>query len=286
MESFQLDFIGVGPQRTGTSWLDQVLRQHPGLCLPQHVKETHYFAQHDPQQEPDSFARYQAHFVHCEGNAKRGEISATYFDDEAAPERIYNVSSDCNIIVNLRDPAERAFSLYCLHLSKGRVSGSFSEAAAQMPHIIDSSHYARYIPRWIDRFGKEKVLFLLLEDIESAPDVVFGKVCRFLSVNETALPDVAREKVGSATLPKFPAAAKIAARGARWLRAHNLHRVAQAGKMLGLRRVYTGAEDKMPTLSTTDRAMLVERYQDDIIFVEHLLERDLLSWRSTGPTAG
>ena len=36
------DFIGVGPEKTGTSWIDTQLREHPDISLPP-VKELRYF---------------------------------------------------------------------------------------------------------------------------------------------------------------------------------------------------------------------------------------------------
>ena len=38
------DFLGIGAQKSGTSWLYQTLRRHPELWLPK-VKELHYFDQ-------------------------------------------------------------------------------------------------------------------------------------------------------------------------------------------------------------------------------------------------
>jgi len=46
VSDFRLDFVGGGPQRTGSTWLDRVLRAHPALCLPENVKETKFFDQH------------------------------------------------------------------------------------------------------------------------------------------------------------------------------------------------------------------------------------------------
>ena len=50
------DFLVVGAQRAGTTWLHRVLRQHPSLWLPP-VKELHYFDRletkrtiHDPKE--------------------------------------------------------------------------------------------------------------------------------------------------------------------------------------------------------------------------------------------
>ena len=37
-EDFRLNFVGVGPERTGTTWLHQVLQRHPEICLPKAVK--------------------------------------------------------------------------------------------------------------------------------------------------------------------------------------------------------------------------------------------------------
>ncbi len=36
------DFLVIGAQRAGTTWLHRVLRQHPALWLPP-LKELHYF---------------------------------------------------------------------------------------------------------------------------------------------------------------------------------------------------------------------------------------------------
>lgn len=37
-------FVGIGPGKTGTTWLDKYLREHDQVWLP-HVKELHYFDQ-------------------------------------------------------------------------------------------------------------------------------------------------------------------------------------------------------------------------------------------------
>lgn len=38
-----VDFLGLGAQRTASTWLDRCLRQHPQLYLPEVHKEIHYF---------------------------------------------------------------------------------------------------------------------------------------------------------------------------------------------------------------------------------------------------
>ena len=37
------NFVGVGPPKCATTWLDAMLRQHPKIFLPKHQKEVFYF---------------------------------------------------------------------------------------------------------------------------------------------------------------------------------------------------------------------------------------------------
>ncbi len=51
------DFIGIGAQKAGTTWLGRNLQAHPGIWLPR-VKEVHYFDEklHEPKNAPLRFA--------------------------------------------------------------------------------------------------------------------------------------------------------------------------------------------------------------------------------------
>lgn len=39
------NFLGIGAQRTATTWLSEVLRSHPEIYMT-HTKEVHYFSKH------------------------------------------------------------------------------------------------------------------------------------------------------------------------------------------------------------------------------------------------
>ncbi len=38
-----LDFIIIGPQKAGTTWIYEYLKTLPGVCVPVKVKETFFF---------------------------------------------------------------------------------------------------------------------------------------------------------------------------------------------------------------------------------------------------
>ena len=253
----KLDFVCVGPQRTATSWLDSMLRDHPQICLPKEVKETMFFEKHDL----DKLPAYFKNFSHAAEGDLVGEIAPTYFDVIEAAEKIHKVNPDCKIIICLRDPVDRAFSLYLHHLTKGRVKGSLNEALQQNPRILESGRYSKYVPVWEKYFNN--LHFICVTEVSSDPKTVLKNVCDFLGI-KTIDWETANHKVGSATYPKFPGLAKITAASVSFFRRNNLHFIPEMGKRLGLKKIYTGAEKSMPEPSREERAFLGEALSEDI----------------------
>jgi len=72
------DFLIIGAQKAGTSWLWDMLNQHPGTALPK-IKEIHYFG------SSELYARgpdwYYEHFAQTDRSKVTGEASTTYFYD-------------------------------------------------------------------------------------------------------------------------------------------------------------------------------------------------------------
>lgn len=272
----ELSFVSVGPQRTGSTWLYEMLLQHPGLCVPEAVKETMFF----DRRYGRGLSWYAQYFEHCGDDQLCGEVAPTYFDAPQVPERIHSLWPECLVVVGLRHPAERAFSLYLHHLRKGRVSGSFREAIEQKPRIVMSGKYATHVPKWQSAFGEEQVDWIFLDDIKSRPHDVVEHFCQRLDVEPIDTLTGTEEKVNAASLPRFPSLGRAAAYLTTRLHAHGLHRVVEWGKKLGLRRLaYAGGEDEMPELTDPDRQRLVELYREDIAFVEEMTGRDLSYWR-------
>lgn len=186
MTTMKLDFIGVGPMRAGTTWLHHALSQHPEIVLPRE-KETFYFDRYFDRGE----AWYAAHFEERLGSALYGEIGASYFSSDAARERIYASSPGALIIVSVREPAERAFSSF-IHLSKyERLSASLERALEESPLILESGRYSRYLPRWEERFGKERVHLLCLESAMKEPLATLNSLLMRLDLKPLDLDEAA-----------------------------------------------------------------------------------------------
>jgi len=273
-QPLQLHFLGIGPQRTASSWLDQVLRSHPQLSLPYQVKETFFFDERFDR----GWEWYAWHFRNRKTGQYVGEVGPTYFDSETARERLHKYYPELKLIITVRNPVVRAFSLYRHHRTKGRVPGTFAEAIKRMPRILTSGKYGTHCPAWENCFGTSNVLYLVQEDIQSHPEAVFKQVCDFLGVETTLLPPVIREVYGAGTEPRFPALARRAAQAAIWVRDKRLHGVVEFGKKLGLKAIYRGGQGAS-CLTPEEQKFLQDYYRYDISWLEQRLNRDFSFWQ-------
>jgi hypothetical protein len=272
----QLALFGAGPQRTGTSWLDACLREHPQLCFPAGVKETAFLDTHFE----NGWAWYWSHFQHWQQGQFCAEMGPQAFDVPAAATRLWEHNPACRVIISLRDPVERSFSLWLLLRRKGILGEDFAEASQKVPHILDSSRYREHISRWLRVFGPQQVLVILLEDIAASPEPVLERVYTFAGIRPMPMPAVASERVGASTLPASSELARLASRGATWLRQRRLYAPINLAKRLGLKSaVFGGSRQALPELHPELRQRLVREFEPDIAYVEDLLGRSLTSWR-------
>lgn len=276
MSSVPLQFLCVGPQRTGTTWVYEMLRRHPEIYVPEAVKETMFFDRYYER----GLDWYRKYYREAGANQLCGEVAPTYFDVPEVPARVHDVSPGCTIFITLRHPVERARSLFLHHLKKGRVSENFWEAADQKPRIIDAGRYAEHIPRWTATFGEDQLSFQFLEDIRNQPETVLHAVQDTLGVEHMDPPEKRNESINATSMPRFRWLAKGAARLTTTLHECGLHSLVKAVKKTGLKSlVYSGGEDRRPELSSATRAALIDEYEDDIAFLEKRTGRDLSHWR-------
>jgi hypothetical protein len=100
------DFLGIGAQKSGTTWLHRMLAAHPDIGLPE-GKELHFWDKRWPSEDPD---RYDAVFERIP-NRLRGEITPAYA--ALPPDTIAFIHSrypSLRVLYVLRDPVARAWS--------------------------------------------------------------------------------------------------------------------------------------------------------------------------------
>ena len=193
------DFLGVGAQKAGTTWLAENLRRHPAIHLPER-KELHYFDESFHR----SLASYARNFREA-GARVTGEITPAYalLDDERLA-FIARAMPGVRAIYLLRDPVERAWSgtVMALATLPGIDPGSIGTTRfvehARARHVLARSRHLDAIARW-ERTVRPGHLHLDFHDeIARDPAAMLARVHRFLGVEPRVdAPEAIRERVNA-----------------------------------------------------------------------------------------
>lgn len=214
------DFLIIGAQKAGTTWLWRMLEQHPDTDLAKE-KEIHFFGSSELYRKGKD--RYYGHFARLDRSKVIGEASTSYFYDNVPywynessklevdhslptiPELITAELPDVKILVVLRDPVHRALSAY-FHfmrgeywMRKGAVSPSLGlkETAIQNPkiRILEYGYYARYLKLWSKHVPEDRMRVLIFEeDVRQQPEKAVREVYEFLGLDPQFQPEDLRKR--------------------------------------------------------------------------------------------
>jgi hypothetical protein len=185
------DFVVIGAQKCGTSFLYRLLVQHPDV-KPAFVKEVHYFDLNFGKGDSWYRSRFPLQ-VRKKRTYITGESSPYYLFHPHAPRRAATVIPEAKLIVLLRNPVDRAYSHYQHQVARvwgeGHETLTFEEAieaeerrlAGELEKLLrneqyDSRNYRSYsylsrgiyidqIAAWLRFFDRDQMLILRSEDL-------------------------------------------------------------------------------------------------------------------------
>jgi hypothetical protein len=181
-----LNFLGIGAQKSGTSWLYEKLRRHPGIAFPA-AKEVHFW----DQKSMLGIEWYRSLFERPELEGKVcGEITPAYsiLPIETIRECHANFS-DLKLIYLLRNPIERAWSMAKMDLEKAGIM--FNKASSQwfIDHFnwqgsLMRGNYETCLRNWLECYPQEQLLVGFFEELLEKPEVLLKKCFRHIEVRE------------------------------------------------------------------------------------------------------
>ena len=177
----------LGAPKCGTTWLANVLTQHPEICV-SNPKEPNIVASHKgtfgrDESEPD-WGKYADCF---KGDGLRIDCSVHAMACPIAPSRVANNWPDARLIICLRDPVSRTVSHWNMILDSeadkknGTDWSSFEEAWTDSRLSVDS-FYGAAIARWLEHFDRDSILLIETNRMRHNPSEVLEDVCNHLSV--------------------------------------------------------------------------------------------------------
>ena len=122
------NFFCIGAQKAGTTTLYNLLIQHPQIYLPINKKELHFF---DVEENYNKGTLWYLtkYFSKIKNESAIGEVTPSYCYYPKTPKRIFEqFGPDIKFIFILRNPVQRAVSLYNMMVSRGVETLPFHEA--------------------------------------------------------------------------------------------------------------------------------------------------------------
>ncbi len=232
------DFLIIGPQRTGTTWLHANLREHPEIFMSE-PKELFFFSRlktpGHPRFQSDDLCWYlscfqdplwrralrQALCIKQHGRAFRpkvkGEATASYAAlDHDVIEEIALLNPRLKAIMMVRNPIDRAWSHATKDLVRNQqrklseVSDREFEEFFSDPYQLRCAAYSANLANWRDCLGEKQVLVGKFDDVAARPEQLLVEVMNFLGVSsqQRYLGSLARSTVNPAGSREIPAKQK------------------------------------------------------------------------------
>jgi hypothetical protein len=177
-----LKFVGIGAQKSGTSWLHEVLSQHPSVGFPG-GKEVHFWDAH----HRNGVAWYKALFSADRCN---GDITPAYAI--LAPETIREIHQhfpELRLVYLMRNPIQRAWSSARMALRRAEME--FSEASDQwfIDHFrsqgsLKRGDYATCLKNWMAVYPAQQFLLARYEEVVNEPVALANQVLRHIGLDD------------------------------------------------------------------------------------------------------
>jgi hypothetical protein len=290
-----VDFVCIGAQKCGTTFVDSALRAHPEIQIPA-SKELHFFSAKGEYKTEGGYAQcnadrdvewYKQQFI--ADDRKKGEISTHYIFDPESAARIRTAFPDMRVFAVLRNPVKRAFSQYNMERYKTcKESRSLKTIIVEEPgnEILARGLYAKQVTAFLDQFPDDQLRIYLFEDMTSDPASFFKDLFEFIGVNPSVVPPAMHKRMNTSRKVRFA----FIPRTVRFVR-ESLERIGLRGFVRAMNkagaakqlRIFNNRYNQVPMkfeMSPDDQAALQRYYADDIAQLEQLLNRDLSAWKS------
>lgn len=198
------DFLIIGAGKSGTTSLDNYLKQHPAIFMSR-LKEPNFFAYDKidlSTLDKDAIEHYHtsvtriddylALFKEAQLHQLLGETSNTYLVVEGTAKVIKDYVPNVKLIAILRQPTKRLYSRY-LHLARENElpTKNFHDVLNKNSiwwvrnDLVKEGFYYTNLKRYFDLFPEKNIKVLLHEDLKNNLQDTLNEVFHFLGVSET-----------------------------------------------------------------------------------------------------
>lgn len=276
IEMTSIDFLIIGAAKCATTWLQKNLQADPGVYMPD--PELHFFSRE--YERGDDW--YLSQFDCADETRIIGEKSNSYLEEPMASQRIWKALPETKLVVQLRNPVERAYSDYCMLYRRGEVGRNIEDhldpRRAAEGRFIANGRYREQIDRFLDYYPRDRFLFLLFEDVAARPERQLSLIRGFLGLPEGGAWVPKKDKVKDKNTKVTPPVLKRYLKPLKPLSSRM--RKANGFDMLAS---LLQSEIDYPPLSADLRARLNDYYAPHTERLKELMGNDLTGWQEHEP---
>ena len=183
------NFLCIGAQKAGTTWLFRNLFQHPEVYLPTRFLphfDTHYF-----DKEFSRSLKWYASLFREGGNKAKGENCPAYGVMQLERIRfVQKILPHIKLILLLRNPIERAWShaLMALVLNTNRRYADVPEqefyAHFRSERSRKRGNYPHILDNWLSTYPREQLQISFFEDLKQRPQELLKDVFQHIGVTQ------------------------------------------------------------------------------------------------------
>lgn len=252
------DFIGIGPGKSGSTWLYHILREHPQVGMAS-SKETQYF--NDYYSKGGDW--YSSFFSECNASQKIGEISNTYIFSSEAASRMAKDLPDVRLISILRNPIDRAFSHFLFLVRNGAKYQSFEECIEDRPDILSRGKYFQHLSIYFSLFSEQQIKVALFNDMKNKPAEFVKDMYEFIGVDSEFSPATDDSKRLPASKPRNRLLARTTKQLALLFREAGMAKLVTRIKTSSISKFLYKPYEKYPEITSETRRRLEDYFYED-----------------------
>ena len=300
------DFLVVGAAKSGTTSLYYYLKKHPSIYLSD-TKEVWFFSFKDnPPHDagPASLGKtvvtnleeYKRLFLDAQRNQLCGDICPSYLYTHLVTvdnikEAYGREYKKLKIIISLRNPVDRAYSQYMMFKRDDCEPLSFEEAIK--PDIIHKrlhdgwnifydyislGMYYEQVNTFLRQFPETKVI--LFDDFIRSPKVILAGLMEFLGIEKTHFHKGVDFRYNVSGIPKYKKLDNFVSKRnlLKSLLSPGMKKVMSKDARYKLKSRIRNTYMVKPSMRAETRNRLISIYEQDILRLQALLNRNLGNW--------
>ncbi len=178
------DFVGVGVQRSGTTWWLTQIRSHPHVASrPDSPKEVHFFDRFFGADFSDEHLHQYHQFFPRPPGGVSGEWTPCYMYFPWVPPLLAHAAPESKILVMLRDPVERYRSGFTYQLNRDAPAHALVAADA-----LSRGLYHAQLSRVLQHVARDRLLVLQFEECVRNPSQALRRTYEFLGLDADFVP--------------------------------------------------------------------------------------------------